>query len=81
MSMSKRNRVHIKNLISKVGIEKAPDNFAKNVMQDIFVSTNEEALKDAKLTSVLKQATIETPSNIFVSNIMNEIETKRNIQF
>jgi len=79
--MSKRNREHIKNLISKVGIEKAPENFAKNVMQDIFVSTNEEALKDVKLTSVLKEATIETPSNTFVSNIMKEIEIGRNIEF
>ena len=79
--MGKRNKEHIEKIMSKVGIEKAPTDFTKNVMQDVFISTNETALKDVKLTSLLKETTLETPSNVFVSNIMNAVEAKRNIEF
>ncbi len=79
--MSKRNKGHIEKIMSKAGIEKAPANFTKNVMQDVFISTNEAALKDVKLTSLLKETTLEIPSDVFVSNIMNAVEAKRNIEF
>lgn len=73
--MNKKSNKHIKNIISKVGIEKAPIDFTNKVMQDIFVSTSVEALKDATLSSLLKRTSIEEPSPEFVSAIMNQVKT------
>jgi hypothetical protein len=79
--MSKKSDKHIKNIISKVGIDKAPLDFTSKVMQDVFVSTNEEALKDVTLSSLLKKNTIEEPSQDFVSSIMNQVETPVTIKY
>ena len=73
--MSKKSDKHIKNIISQVEIDKAPLDFTSNVMQDVFVSSNETALKDPVLTSLLKRTNSEVPSQEFVSSIMNQVET------
>lgn len=79
--MSNKSDKHIKNIISKVGIDKAPADFTSKVMQDIFVSTNEEALRDATLSSLLKRTSIVEPSQEFVSSIMNQVETPVEIKY
>ena len=79
--MSKKSDKHIKNIISTVGIDKAPADFTSKVMQDVLVSTNEEALKDATLSSLLKRTSIEEPSQDFVSSIMNQVETPIEIKY
>jgi uncharacterized protein YggT (Ycf19 family) len=79
--MSKKSDKHIKNIIGKVGIDKAPVDFTRKVMQDVFVSTNEEALKDPALSSLLKRSTIEEVSQDFVSSIMNRVETPVEINY
>ena len=79
--MSKKSDKHIKNIISTLGIDKAPADFTSKVMQDVFVSTNEEALKDATLSSLLKRTSIEEPSQDFVSSIMNQVETPVEIKY
>jgi len=79
--MSKKSDKHIKNIISTAGIDKAPVDFTSKVMQDVFVSTNEEALKDATLSSLLKRTSIEEPSQDFVSSIMDQVETPIEIKY
>lgn len=79
--MSKKTDKHIKNIIGKAGIDKAPVDFTSKVMQDVFVSTNEEALKDAALSSLLKRTSIDEPSREFVSVIMNQVETPIEIKY
>jgi len=79
--MSKRNKEHIKRLIGEAGVEKAPLDFTKQVMQDIFVSASEEGLKDEKLATLLKEPGLEIPSNKFVSNIMKDVEVQRNLEY
>jgi len=79
--MSNKKDKHIKNIISKVGIDKAPADFTNKVMQDVFVSTNEEALKDKTLASLLERTIIEKPSDTFLSDIMAQVETKKKVEF
>ena len=79
--MSRKSDKHIKNIISNVGIDKAPVGFTSKVMQDVFVSTNEEALKDTTLSSLLKRSSIEKPSQEFISSIMNQVETPIEIKY
>ena len=73
--MSKKSDKHIKNIISQVEIDKAPLDFTSKVMQDVFVSSKEESLKDAVLSSLLKRTNFEMPSQDFVSSIMDQVET------
>ena len=79
--MNKKSDKHIKNIIHKVGIDKAPADFTSKVMQDVFISSNEEALKDTILSSLLKRNCIEEPSEEFVSSIMNQVETTAEIKY
>lgn len=79
--MGKRSDKHIKNIIGKISIDKAPEDFTKKVMHDVFVSTNEDALKDATLSSLLKRTSIEEPSQEFVSSIMTKITTPLEIRY
>ena len=79
--MSKKSDKHIKKIISKVELDKAPIDFTSKVMQDVFISTNEEALKDPALSSLLKRTSTEEPSQNFVSLIMNQVENPVEIKY
>ena len=79
--MSKNRKEHIKEFINKNSIDKAPANFTNKVMQDVFMSSNEEALKSKELTTVLKRTTTEKPSEDFVTNVMSQVEAQKEIQY
>ena len=79
--MNKGKKEHIKKMLNQVGVEKAPVDFTQQVMQDIFVSTSEEGLKDEKLATLLKEPNLEIPSTMFVSNVMKDIEMQRNLEY
>ena len=79
--MSKKKEEHIKDFINMNSIDKAPVNFTDKVMQDVFMSSNEEALKSKELTSLLKRTTIEKPSHDFVATIMNQVAIQNEIQY
>ena len=79
--MSKKKEEHIKDFINMNSIDKAPVNFTSKVMQDVFMSSNEEGLKSKELNSLLKRTAIEKPSNDFVTNIMNQVAIQKEIQY
>ena len=79
--MSKKREEHIKDFININSIDKAPVNFTSKVMQDVFMSSNEEALKSKELNSLLKRTAIEKPSYDFVANIMNQVAIQKEIQY
>lgn len=79
--MSKKKKEHIKKFINTNSIDKAPANFTSNVMQDVFVLTNEAALKDATLSSLLKRTSVEKPSYDFASNIMTQLNAEKEIEY
>ena len=79
--MSKKKEEHIKDFININSIDKAPVNFTSKVMQDVFMSSNEEALKSKELNSLLKRTAIEKPSYDFVANIMNQVAIQKEIQY
>lgn len=79
--MSKNKDEHIKDFININSIDKAPVNFTSKVMQDVFMSSNEEALKSKELNSLLKRTAIEKPSYDFVANIMDQVAIQKEIQY
>ena len=79
--MSKKQQKDIRKFINTNSIDKAPANFTNKVMQDVFMSSNEEALKSAALNSLLKRTTIEKPSYHFASNIMSQITAEKEIEY
>lgn len=79
--MSKNKDEHIKDFININSIDKAPVNFTSKVMQDVFMSSNEEALKSKELNSLLKRTAIEKPSYDFVTNIMDQVAIQKEIQY
>lgn len=79
--MSKNIDEHIKDFININSIDKAPVNFTSKVMQDVFMSSNEEALKSKELNSLLKRTAIEKPSYDFVANIMDQVAIQKEIQY
>jgi hypothetical protein len=79
--MSKNKDEHIKDLININSIDKAPVNFTSKVMQDVFMTSNEEALKSKELNSLLKRTAIEKPSYDFVTNIMDQVAIQKEIQY
>lgn len=79
--MSKNIDEHIKDFININSIDKAPVNFTSKVMQDVFMTSNEEALKSKELNSLLKRTAIEKPSYDFVTNIMDQVAIQKEIQY
>jgi len=79
--MSKKNKEHIKKIINTESIDTAPVNFTNRVMQDVFVLTNDEALKDVPLEKLLKRIDIDEPSRDFLSNIMSQVLKEKEIQY
>ncbi len=80
--MNKKDDKHIKDIISKIAANKAPDGFTKNVMKDVFMmSSNEEALKSKELTSLLKRTVVEKPSQGFIESVMGQIEAQKEIEY
>ena len=78
--MSTKDDKHIKDIIRKIAANKAPNDFTKNVMKDVFMmSSNEEALKSKELTSLLKRTVREKPSQDFMEVVMGQIETQKKI--
>ncbi len=79
--MGKRNKKHMKKLLKETGIEKAPENFTQHVMKDVFISLNEEGLKDQRLAQILKTQSLEMPSDTFVSNVMEEVKMREDLEY
>jgi len=79
--MSKKKDEHIKNIVSQVRVDRAPNNFTDNVMKDVLIFTNQEALKSRELSSLLKRTSIQTPSENFTSDIVKLVSIEKEMDF
>lgn len=80
--MNKKEEKHIKNLMSKIEANKAPNDFTNKVMKDVFMmSAGEEALKSAALTSLLKRTVTENVQHDFTEAVMSKIEAQKDLAY
>lgn len=79
--MDKRKQQRIEDLLKNAPLNKAPRDFTSNVMGDLNMLSNEELLKDTKLSSMLKKVPLEQPSAQFVNSVMTVVETKAAFEY